>query len=143
MTIHLVNPSHVSVGIGEVARPKLDRKRLPKGSGWVCFAGADPAHPIGSCARTAKECADQYNLDRYVLGSSEGCKPQRSAYVRHTVEQIFLIALQAFRVFVDTIGVEQACIEHAHGQVEPILNGVEINLVAQDMAVNGLQEREA
>lgn len=70
--------------IGEVQRPKLDRTLLPRGSGWVCFASTDPARPIGSCARTAKDCGAQYEMDRYVLGSSQGCKPQRSAWARAT-----------------------------------------------------------
>ena len=74
--------------IGAVERPKLDRKVLPKGSGWVCFAGADPAHPVGSCARTAKDCGAQYELDRYVLGNSEGCKPQRAAWARFSGGQL-------------------------------------------------------
>ncbi|MBA3458955.1 MAG: hypothetical protein H0T46_03270 [Deltaproteobacteria bacterium] len=74
---------------GAVARPKLDRKKLPKGRGWVCFAGADPAHNLGSCARTAKDCAAQYELDRYVLGASAGCRAQGTAQVRNVQEQIF------------------------------------------------------
>ena len=34
----------------------------------------------------------------------------------------------------------QASIEHAHGQVQAVFNGVQVNLVAQDVAVYGLQE---
>ena len=74
--------------IGAVDRPKLDRARLPKGRGWVCFAAADPAQRIGSCARTATECAAQYELDRYVLGTSQGCSAQRTAWVRATATQV-------------------------------------------------------
>ena len=74
--------------IGAVARPTLDRKKLPKGRGWVCFTGADPTHKLGSCARTATDCAAQYELDRYVLGASEGCKAQRTAQVRNVQDQI-------------------------------------------------------
>lgn len=75
--------------VGDVARPKLDRKKLPRGSSWVCFLGADPQHRIGSCARTAKDCEAQYELDRYVLGASEGCKSQSSAVARNYQDQVF------------------------------------------------------
>ena len=74
--------------VGKVERPKLDRALLPKGRGWVCFASADPAHRIGSCARTPRECAAQYELDRYVLGSSQGCTAQRTAFVRAVGPQL-------------------------------------------------------
>lgn len=74
--------------IGAIARPKLDRKKLPKGRGWVCFIGADPTRKLGSCARTANECAAQYELDRYVLGASEGCTAQGKAHARNVQDQI-------------------------------------------------------
>lgn len=72
--------------VGEVARPKLDKKLIPRGRGWLCFEGADPSHPIGACARTAPDCAAQYELDRYVLGASAGCKPQSTAFARATTD---------------------------------------------------------
>lgn len=75
--------------VGEVVRPKLERSRVPKGRSWMCFVGADPTHPMGSCARTAKDCAAQYELDRYVLGTSQGCKTQSTAVVRNIQEQVF------------------------------------------------------
>jgi hypothetical protein len=75
--------------ISEVARPKLDRKRVPRGNGWMCFLGADPSHPVGGCARTAKDCAAQAELDRYVLGASTGCKTQATAHVRNIQDQLF------------------------------------------------------
>lgn len=73
--------------IGEIARPKVDRKRVPRGSGWSCFEGRDPAHPLGACARTVKDCAAQFELDRYVLGAAQACHPQRTAYGRNIQDQ--------------------------------------------------------
>ena len=81
--------------VGEVSRPSLDRKRVPRGKGWVCFAGADAAHPVGGCARTAKDCAAQYELDRYVLGASAGCKTQGTAYARNIQDQLFVFPTSA------------------------------------------------
>lgn len=74
--------------VAEVQRPSLDRKLLPRGSGWMCFAGADPAQKVGSCARTAKDCSAQFELDRYVLGTSQGCRTQRTAWARATGNQL-------------------------------------------------------
>ena len=59
------------------------------------------------------------------------------------VEQIFRVALQALGVFIDAFGVQQAGVQGADGQVEPVLDGVEIDLVAQDVPVDRLQKREA
>ncbi len=75
---------------GEVGRPKLDRKRVPRGSGWECFTGADLQHPVGSCARSAKDCSAAYELDRYVLGASTGCIKQSTAFARNVQDQFFV-----------------------------------------------------
>lgn len=75
---------------GEVGRPKLDRKRIPRGNGWICFAGVDPQHPVGSCARSAKECSAAYELDRFVLGDSAGCVKQGAAFARNVQAQVFV-----------------------------------------------------
>ena len=64
-------------------------------------------------------------------------------HLHHAVEQVFLVALDALRVFVDAVGVQQASIEHAYGQVEPVLDGVEVDAVAKNVTVNRLQKREA
>ncbi len=81
--------------IGNVARAKLDRTRVPRGRNWMCFVGADPNHPIGSCARTASDCAAQHELNRYVLGASPGCKTQSAAVARNILEQVFLFPSMA------------------------------------------------
>jgi hypothetical protein len=81
--------------ISEVARPKLDRKRVPRGSGWVCFMGAGAQRPIGSCARSAKDCSAAYELDRYVLGASAGCIKQSTAFARNVQEQFFVFPTAA------------------------------------------------
>ncbi len=81
--------------IGTVARAKLDRKRVPKGRSWMCFVGADPNHAIGSCARSAADCAAQHELDRYVLGSSQGCKTQATAVARNILDQVLLFPTMA------------------------------------------------
>jgi len=75
---------------GETARPKLDRKRVPAGRGWVCFTGADAQHPVGNCARSAKDCNAAYELDRYVLGASLGCVKQSTAFARNVQDQLFV-----------------------------------------------------
>jgi hypothetical protein len=75
--------------VGAVARPKLDRKLLPKGRGWVCFTGADQSRKLGVCTRTAADCAAQFELDRYVSGASAGCRAQGSAFARHVQGQVF------------------------------------------------------
>ena len=80
---------------GEVARPKLDRKQVPRGSGWVCFASADTQRPVGSCARSAKDCSAAYELDRYVLGASAGCVKQSTAYARNVQDQFFVFPTAA------------------------------------------------
>jgi len=41
------------------------------------------------CARTPKGCAAQYELDRYVLGASEGCKAQPTAFGRNVQDLFF------------------------------------------------------
>ena len=93
--------------ISEVARPKLDRKRVPRGNGWVCFLGADPSHPVGGCARTPKDCAAQAELDRYVLGASTGCKTQSTAQARNIQDQ--------FSVFPTAALCEANIAEHPDG----------------------------
>lgn len=80
---------------GEVARPKLDRKRVPRGSGWVCFMGADPQHPVGNCSRSAKDCGAAYELDRYVLGNSAGCVRQSTAFARNVQNQFLVFPTAA------------------------------------------------
>ena len=75
--------------ISTVERSKLDRKRVPRGNNWECFVGADPTHPIGGCTRTAKDCAAQFELNRYVLGASPGCKTQSTAHGRNIQDQFF------------------------------------------------------
>ncbi len=81
--------------ISEVARPKLDRKRVPRGNGWVCFTGADAQHPAGSCTRSAKDCSAAYELDRYVLGNSTGCIKQSTAFARNVQDQFFVFPTAA------------------------------------------------
>ena len=54
----------------------------------------------------------------------------------HAVEHIFRFALHAFGVFVDTITVDQSGVLNADGKVKPALYGVQVNLVAQNVAVD-------
>lgn len=81
--------------VGTVTRAKLDRKRVPRGPSWFCFAGTDPQHPMGSCARSAKDCGEAYELDRYVLGASVGCVKQTSAFARNVQDQLFVFPTAA------------------------------------------------
>ena len=81
-------------------------------------------------------------INRLRTGQSVGLHVNFIDHLHHAVEQVFLVALDALRVFVDAVGVQQASVEHAHGQVEPVLDGVEVDAVAKNVTVDRLQERE-
>ena len=103
---------------------------------WLEQARADPLEALAvlGCVLPVDHCCACQGIDAQVSVCHR---------LDHAVEQVLLIAFQAFSVFVDAVSVQQAGIEHAHRKVEPVLDGVEVDAVAQDVAVYRLQEREA
>jgi hypothetical protein len=82
-------------------------------------------------------------VDRLGAGHVVGQAVFLGHRVDQTVQQVFGVALQAFGVFVHPLQVEQSSVQHTHRQVEPVINGVQVDLVAQNVPVDRLQEREA
>lgn len=62
--------------------------------------------------------------------------------VHPTIKPIFRVAFNTVGIFVHTFQIQQACVQHAHRQIEPMLYGVQVNLVAQNVPVYRLQKRK-
>ena len=82
-------------------------------------------------------------ISRFGARHAVGCSVFLGHRLDQSIEQIFRFTLHAFSVFIHVLEIEQPCIKDAHGQIQSVLDGVEINLVAQNVPVNRLQERKA
>ncbi len=82
-------------------------------------------------------------MDRLCASQGVGPHVNVSGCFHQPVEQVLRIAFEAVSVFVDALSIQQAGIQHTRRQVEPVLDRVEVDAVAKNVAVDGLKERKA
>ena len=56
----------------------IDRRAIPRGTGWSCYEIRWPAHPTGPCERTEHGCQRLWRADPD--GSRSACEPRAVAY---------------------------------------------------------------